>query len=268
MKTELDILIITGASKGIGRAILERFNGQAQAIIAISRSGLETDTVAQHGNFVCVDLKGDVASPDIAHRVQEEVLRFLGGADDKARKAPRIGFVSCAALLGKPGGVARANTDEWLSLFGVNVLAPLKIFRSVATALGGYSATFRCVFLAGGGAAFPYPEFFGYSLTKVAVVRSVENLAQEFKESFKDFSVVALAPGAVKTDMLAQVEAAGGKVNTRTDISEPVNFVWRFLTSRENLNDFSGRFLHVRDDWDRKREFQLKPELFTLRRIS
>ncbi|MDA8150760.1 MAG: SDR family NAD(P)-dependent oxidoreductase [Nitrospiraceae bacterium] len=108
-------------------------------------------------------------------------------------------------------------------------------------------AKLRAVFFAGGGAAYGYPEFSGYALSKVAVVRSVENLAMELVSKGVDASVIALAPGAVATDMLSKVVAHGGVIKTRTDISEPTNFVRRFLSDEFDSKALNGRFLHVRD---------------------
>lgn len=104
----------------------------------------------------------------------------------------------------------------------------------------------RIVAFAGGGAAYQYPLFKAYSASKTAIVRTVENLHEEFK-GYGDFSIVALAPGAVETDTLRSVRKAGAEVKTVVDISEPVTFVREFLES-ERCN-ISGSFVHVRDNW-------------------
>ena len=79
--------------------------------------------------------------------------------------------------------------------------------------------------IGGGDSAYGYPDFSGYSLSKVAVVRAVENIGIEFKKDYKNASIIALAPGAVSTDMLAVVESHGAEIKTRTSIDEPTNFV-------------------------------------------
>jgi NAD(P)-dependent dehydrogenase (short-subunit alcohol dehydrogenase family) len=129
-------------------------------------------------------------------------------------------------------------------------------------------AKLRAVFLAGGGAAYGYPEFSGYALSKVATVRAVENLGLEFIRKEFDASVVALAPGAVATDMLASVIADGGSVKTRTDIREPTQFVKRFVTGVLDAAALNGRFIHVRDAISGKDFSTAKSDLFRLRRIE
>jgi NAD(P)-dependent dehydrogenase (short-subunit alcohol dehydrogenase family) len=105
----------------------------------------------------------------------------------------------------------------------------------------------RIVLFAGGGSAYAYPTFPAYAITKTALVREVENIGVEMQD-MTDFSAVILAPGAVDTDMLADVRAAGAEIRTLTAVSEPVGFVTSFLTAPE-ARKLSGRFIHVRDVW-------------------
>jgi hypothetical protein len=99
-------------------------------------------------------------------------------------------------------------------------------------------------------------------------VRAVENVAMEFTAMGADASIIALAPGAVETDMLATVIKHGGTVRTRTDIAEPTRFVCRYLADEFDTAGLNGRFLHVRDDVS-GRDFVSAPDhLFKLRRVE
>ncbi len=74
----------------------------------------------------------------------------------------------------------------------------------------------------------------------------MENIHEDLKGR-GDFSVVCLAPGAVETDLLRQVRAAGAEVRTTASPHDPVRFVEAFLTSDSRA--LSGRFIHVCDSW-------------------
>ena len=76
----------------------------------------------------------------------------------------------------------------------INLILSLKKFLKKKTKL-------KIIFFSGGGAASAYPDFFGYSLTKAAVARAVENISEELKTQISHFSIIALAPGNVKTRM-------------------------------------------------------------------
>jgi hypothetical protein len=100
------------------------------------------------------------------------------------------------------------------------------------------------------------------------MVRAMENAAAELQAA-GNLSFVALAPGAVETDMLAQVRAAGGTVKTTTLASEAVRFVSDYFACDENT--LSGRFVHVRDNWRRYLNPSAdapKSNYWTLRRIE
>lgn len=120
--------------------------------------------------------------------------------------------------------------------------------------------------LSGGGAAYAYPLFSGYALSKTAMVRATENLHEELK-GLGDFLSVCVAPGAMETDMLAQVRAAGAEVRTTVSLEEPVEFVTAFLETRECA--FSGRFVHVRDAWrESMQQNPMEKDQWLLRRIT
>lgn len=254
----LDTLIITGASRGMGLAIAKDLAPDVRQMILCGSSGTIQDvakTMTSHGAITTV-LQHDFSD--------------LGGLVQKAHETIRplsvhgsLGIVLAAGQIGEPGGILNADLNAWDSLFRINTLANLAIVQA-ALPLIQQSTHSRIVFFAGGGAAYGYPLFGGYALSKVAVVRAVENLAAEFSEQKLDHAaVVALAPGAVATDMLAKVEAAGGEVRTRTDINEPVQFVRRYCTD-ETCPPMSGRFVHVRDDLTNS----LKQDDWYLRRIT
>ncbi len=224
----MQVTIISGSSRGIGKAIAENFHDIEGAHINLSTRNVDfEDYEAVYDGAV-------------------SLLKCFDGVD-------RINIVLCAAQIGKYNSFSLKDIDK---LFKINVLGNMAIINAARTT----SATLRVVWFAGGGAAFPYPEFFGYSLSKVAVVRAVENLSKVLSEGD---SIIALAPGAVATDMLKAVTDAGCEVRTRTEMSEPVNFVRKFITDEFDSVSLNGMFLHVRDDVTRR-----KKDIYKLRRIE
>ena len=254
--SKLDLLIVTGASRGIGKQVTLSLSNLGCPILAIGSSesihqsdfGANTQT-----------LKLDISD-------LEDIKKSLGPLV-KSDEQSRIGVVLCASQIGSPGGLFNSDLNDWLDLYKTNVLGNLGVLQQVIAALSP-KAILRVVFFAGGGAAYGYPEFSGYALTKAATVRAVENVAMEFKERKLNASIVALAPGAVATDMLAKVIANGGLVKTKTDISEPVNFVRKFVLDEIPSQVLNGRFVHVRDDVNNLDFAILGEDHFKLRRVQ
>lgn len=227
----MQITIISGASRGIGKAIAEDLQKHIEgAFILLSTKNVDF-----------VDYK------EVYHGTNS-LLGCFGNIKN-------INVILCAAQVGTPRS---DNLSEIDNLFKINVLGNLAVIKACME----YDVPLKIVWMAGGGAANAFPEFFGYSLSKTAVVRAVENLSHLLKPSS---CIIALSPGAVDTDMLKIVEDSGAEIRTRTDISEPVKFVRDFI-KEENvfyLSAMGGRYFHVRDDIDFNKE-----DKYLLRRIE
>lgn len=253
----LDLLIVSGASRGIGNKISLDLAADAQKVLAIGSSEAIKHISFPH-NTVALQL-------DLENYLQ--VGELIADAVD-LNSPLRIGVVLCAAQIGSHGGLYDSDLVGWERLFKINVLGNLALLKAVLSRMPS-NAILRVAFFAGGGAAYGYPEFSGYALSKVATVRAAENIGLEFKQREINASIIAVAPGAVDTEMLATVVSHGGVVKTKTDISEPVDFVRRFLLDLMPSQELNGRFVHVRDDVDMiLNSGNDNSDLFKLRRVQ
>lgn len=253
----IDLLIVTGGSKGIGKNIVINSSVSAKKVLAIGSSHSVNDVQDNEGNIFSI--KKDIS------RIEnnfEELSKFLN-----EHKPSSIGVALCASKLGNFGGILEADFEDWENLYKTNVLGNLAILKNILN-FANKDSHIRVVFFGGGGAAYGYPEFSGYALSKVAVVRAVENIGIEFKKDYENASIVALAPGAVNTDMLAIVESHGAEIKTRTSINEPTNFVSNFILDKIPSIKLNGCFVHVRDDLEKYFQDELDEDQFKLRRTE
>jgi len=257
--TMVDICLISGAGGGIGSAIALDLSKHGVKVVLLGRA-TSIDPVLRQ-------LRENKADADALAVDFDEPARVKGAVEDYLRNRPlkKAGVVLCASILGPAHGSIGRELADFEKVFRVNVIGNLAVLHACMPRLMEAGCG-RVVFFAGGGAAYAYPLFSGYALSKVATVRLVENLAVEYPPA-TGLSFVALAPGAVATQMLAKVEEAGGEVRTRADISEPVGFVREYLASESTA--LSGRFFHVRDDWNQvlAGEKILEADQWLLRRI-
>jgi NADP-dependent 3-hydroxy acid dehydrogenase YdfG len=258
----VDLVIVTGAGRGIGKAIaIEMSLNKKIPVLCISKSPKVSETADEINNKggVAFCLQLDIANYD---NTKEKVSEWMNG-----KKFKRVGLVLAASQLGDKFSINDFSLKTWDEIYRTNVLGNLAVIEgALPTMLENKFG--RIVAFSGGGSAYAYPVFSAYSASKTAIVRTVENLSEILSDK-GDFSVVSLAPGAVATDMLTKVRAAGGEVKTTVDISEPVNFVREFILS-EKCN-FSGSFVHVRDDWDKflnNENNLLNNSIWKLRRIE
>jgi len=254
------ITIISGASKGIGAAIASDLIELDHTFLLLSG---QSDIIEEKFN------KKNVSKKKIEFENPTLVLEYVREFLKDQRKITQVNIVLCASRLGSHvSGALEFDLEEISNLFRSNLLGNISIIKAASEFIDAKSRL-RIIFFGGGGAAYPYPEFFGYSLSKVATVRAVENLALLLKRVTEDVSIVALAPGAVKTEMLNKVIEKGGYVKTVTDISEPVSFVRRFIFDDIPSLELNGMFIHVRDELkDIKGMVGNNSDIFKLRRIQ
>ena len=253
----IDLLIVTGGSKGIGKNIVLNSSKSARKVLAIGSSDLINEVSDRKKHIYTI--KRDISRID---RDFDELSGFL-----KKHNPSSIGLALCASKLGNFGGIEDADFMDWDNLYRTNVLGNLSVLNNILK-YSNINTFLRIIFFGGGGAAYGYPEFSGYSLSKVAVVRAVENIGIEFKKDYKNASIIALAPGAVNTDMLAIVESHGAEIKTRTSIDEPTNFVSNFILDKIPSTKLNGCFVHVRDDLEKYFDEDIHENHFKLRRIE
>jgi 3-oxoacyl-[acyl-carrier protein] reductase len=254
-----DLIIITGASKGIGSSIATDCSNICRKMIITSSSDKIFSNKTLNPNCEIIPIKLDLYN----HKnVYNEIKNLV-----KDRVFNSIGIVLCGAQIGEYGGLFDSNLEDWDKLYRCNTLGNLAVVKACSEIIKSGAKT-RIVFFGGGGAASNYPDFSGYALSKVSVVRAVENLAIELSKINKNASSIVIAPGAVNTDMLEKVLSCGGEVKTRTEIYEPTNFVHKFLCDEFPSIKLNGMFLHVRDNINAI-DFDINlSDFFKLRRIQ
>jgi 3-oxoacyl-[acyl-carrier protein] reductase len=275
MKFKDKVAIITGAGRGIGKAIALAFAKEGADLAVISRTLAEVEQTAREAEGFGVrvlPLKVDVSRAEEVDSMVEETLQKFGKIDI---------LVNNAGILGPIGLLVKNDIKLWIEVVNVNLIGTFLCCKAVLP----HMMKRRCgkiINLSGGGAAYPKPRFSAYACSKAAVVRLTETLAEEVKDY--NIQVNAIAPGMVKTKMVEQIVEAGEKAGeTALDDArkaledggagfEPVTSLAVFLASDES-DGLTGRLISaVWDDWrslDKDRiRWVMETGYYTLRRID
>lgn len=192
------VALVTGGSRGIGRAICLALAGEG-ALVAINYAVNEDaahSLVEELGvaGSDAMAVRADVSRPEDVHRMVEEVERTLGSVEHLVTSA------GVAAVQDH-----REMTYEgWRRLMAVNVdgtYLPVMAVKDTMIELG-YG---RIVCLASIAGLRPRPQMIAYGTSKAAVVAFVRNCAPAFAPGIR---VNAVAPGLIETDMAADMEEA------------------------------------------------------------
>lgn len=195
--------IITGASQGLGFEIARKYLQAGANVTICARNGalLETARRQLQSSVVagCAILahNADVANIDEVRGVVEATKDEFGRIDI---------LVNNAGIYGPKGAIDEVDWEEWMRAIEVNLYGSVLMCRAI---LPHFRAR-RCgkiIQLSGGGATNPLPRISAYAVSKAAVIRFIETLAEEVRENRID--VNAIAPGALNTRMLDEVLEAG-----------------------------------------------------------
>lgn len=214
------VVVVAGASSGIGAAVARDLAAAGYKVFACSRS-LER---MQSAFADCRDVQ--FTECDVAD--EAAVVKFV---DFVRSRAPRVdALINCAGTFGAIGPIDRVESQEWLRTVSDNLFGTFLTIKHFLLLLEASSAP-RVINMSGGGAFSPFPNFSAYACSKAAIVRLTETLAVELAP--RGIAVNALAPGIIPTraheaTMLAGIERAGSIQYRRTDqllrnASDPAN---------------------------------------------
>ncbi len=195
---EPPVLLLTGASKGLGLALAQAWaaTGRALAIAARERGRLmrvRAELEAMGARVLAYP--GDVGDPDFAAQVAAATARSLG---------PVTHLVTCASSLGPLplGPLADVGDPGWDAVWRTNTLGAVRLWREVLPAMEGELGGGRIVYVSSDAAVEAYPHWGPYGATKAAGDHLVRILAAELAaHGHTDVRVYAVDPGDMDTDL-------------------------------------------------------------------
>jgi 3-oxoacyl-[acyl-carrier protein] reductase len=268
--------VVTGAGRGIGRHIAQRFASEGANLALCARSRAQLDEV-RAGLVEQFGVRVVAAPVDVS--VESEVEGFARLAESELGRVDVL--VNNAAVIGPVGPMTDVDLDEWEEALRVDLLGVVYAIRCFAPGMKAAGGG-RIINLSGGGLGGPNPpvNVSAYSCSKAAVVALTETLAGEFAPGRVWLN--ALAPGAISTSMIDAVieagpERAGPELHASSvrqraagDSIEKVGDAALFLAS-ERSGELTGRLISAK--WDPLDEIEaaggsLPPSRYTLRRID
>lgn len=187
------VAIVTGSSRGIGRAIAEGLAAHGAKVVISSRNQDACDEVAaainaEHGAGTAIAVAASISSKQALQEMVDETVRQLGPVD----------ILVCNAASNPHYGPLGTITDEqFRKIFDNNVLANHWLIQMVAPAMLA-SGKGSIIVISSVGGVTSSKKIGAYNISKAADLQLVRNLAAEFGTSA--VRVNAIAPGLVRTD--------------------------------------------------------------------
>jgi len=187
--------VVTGASRGIGRATARMLCAEGADVLLVARSEKQlidaADECASAGESAggrAESLAIDVTQPDAADRIVRETDERLGQLD---------------VVVNNAGTARRRDLDEvpdedWYAAWELNVMAPMRLMRAAAPSMGnrGWGRIVNVSSSSGKRPSAATPE---YSVAKAAEL----SLSRLFADRYAAQGVLvnAICPGAVKSEL-------------------------------------------------------------------
>jgi len=272
------VAIITGANQGLGLEIARKYVSAGADVMLCARNAallqevrVDLDKLATPGQNILAKA-GDVSAEADVQALVSETLTKLGGCHI---------IVNNAGIYGPKGEIETVDWAEWIKTIEINVYGSILMCRAILPHFKaqGYG---KVIQLSGGGATNPMPRISAYAVSKAAIARFAETLAEEVRGTGID--VNAIAPGALNTRMLDEILEAGPEKVGKT-------FYERSLKQKETggaplgkgadlalflataaSDGITGKLISaVWDDWEqwpKHREELSSSDAYTLRRIA
>src|SRR3954462_4755812 len=166
--------IVTGASRGIGAAVVHALKDEGANVLGVSRGG--------------ADLELDLTEPEAADRVVTECERRHGGGDVLVNNAGTSHV--------KP--LDQLSDDDWRGQWELHVMAPMRLMRAAAPVMARRGGG-RIVNVSSSSGKRPSLTNAAYSVTKAAEL----SLSRVFADSWagKGVLVNSVTPGPVHTPL-------------------------------------------------------------------
>jgi NAD(P)-dependent dehydrogenase (short-subunit alcohol dehydrogenase family) len=198
------VALITGAGRGIGRAIALAYAQEGASLALAARTRHELEQTAQEAHILgaMTDIvPADISDPAQVEDLVRQTVAQFGTIDI---------LVNNAGMTGPVGPVQETDVAAWIQTIQVNLIGTYLCCRAVVPIMSQHHRG-KIINLSGAGATSAWRNLSAYGTSKVAVVRLTETLALELEGS--NIQVNALGPGSIHTplweDLRDKAQAVG-----------------------------------------------------------
>ena len=226
-----ELVIISGASKGIGYGLLTTFLEKSHHVIAISRSKAAdfdrlNEEYPQQLDWINLDLsKPNTFIPKIKAVFSSSLLKDF----DSISLIHNAGVLSPISPIG-----SKRSLEELTNIVSLNLLAPMlidEIFLNTEL-----EATRKILYISSGAGRRPIHSWSAYCATKAAIDRYATCLSLEQADKNNPVKVSSLAPGVVDTEMQQLIRSTSKEVFPGLD---------RFIELKEEGKLWSPEYVAV-----------------------
>jgi 3-oxoacyl-[acyl-carrier protein] reductase len=246
MRLQNKVAIVTGSSRGLGKALAKAFVAEGASVVITSRASTEAKAAAAEIGPQAWPIALDVADEASVQAMVRDTVAHFGSIDI---------LVNNAGILTPFREIVDVPLEEWDRVFAVNLRGTFLCCKTVLPVM--IAKKYGKIVNLGAGVLEEraQPGVTPYCVTKAGIINFTRHLAAEVRRH--KINVNAVDPGAVRTDMAAGLEVSdetkrwlklqqtvdethGSRFRTAQEIAPLVTF----LASDESKM-LNGRFLQA-----------------------
>ncbi len=217
----MNIIIITGGSKGIGKALAEKYALEKYRVFSIARSISNSEKTTE--------IEADLSAINEATKALKTIFNQI----DK-KNISSITLLNNAGRLGKISTLENLEPKDIAKTIQLNTTTPFVLSGQFIKETQNWNCKKQIINISSGAATKPYEGWSVYCTSKAALDMTTKAIAAEQNEIENGVKCVAIYPGVVDTNMQTYIR--------KTDESDFKN-VQRFKDLKENNELYTPDFV-------------------------
>jgi NAD(P)-dependent dehydrogenase (short-subunit alcohol dehydrogenase family) len=217
--------LVTGASRGLGRALAELLASKGARVALVAREQGPLDdvvaTIRGHGGIAHA-IAGDIADKHAIHRIAGQATGLVGDVSIAIHNASTLGPTPLRLLLD-------TECEDLEAVLQTNLVGPFRLTKVLAGAMALRGAG-TIVHISSDASVEPYPRWGAYGISKAAQDHLSRILAAELDGT--NVRVLAVDPGEMDTVM----HAAAIPEADRATLSRPADVAARIVQMIERVD--------------------------------
>jgi NAD(P)-dependent dehydrogenase (short-subunit alcohol dehydrogenase family) len=192
------VMLLTGASRGIGHATVKRFSAAGWRVITCSRHAFPENCPWEMGPEDHLQI--DLSSPADTMRAVEDTKRRLEAEGGVLHALVNNAGISPKGEYGARLGTLKTSYSDWLQVFQVNFFGPILLARGLIDELARAKGSVVNVTSIAGSKVHPFAGA-AYATSKAALAALTREMAEDFGPL--GVRVNAISPGEIDTSILS-----------------------------------------------------------------